>query len=901
MARIFPLTSFLLSLSIFWLGFFSAASASITSNGPSSIFQEPSSKHRASEVVPIRVMFNWNHQFQYAGFYAAQMQGFYQDANLAVQLKDWNRMSHVDNIEKGVADVGVGYSLLLADYIKGRPIKLLFSVFQYSPFVLISHEPINQLEELKGRRIMFSESYEFLSMLNKSGLPTEDITLVPTNAELQEFIDGNVDVYTAYETNELFRLNRMGVPFHILDPKYYGVVSYGDLAFTSNEFAQKHPAALERFKAATIKGWRYALDHPEEVVDFIMQNYAVKKSREAMLDEARRTTKYVETNSVPIGDLNLAKLNSMAEQMQSVGLFSEQQRLEADLQNVLFSSRQLFLTKEERAYIKANPVVRIGNDVDWAPFEYIDEQENYRGIAADYMKLIERRLGIEFEFFIDTPWYEVMDRAKSGDIDMLSCAVSNDRRQRYMNFTDPYLSFPMVLLARDHVNYVDDFSKLKGKTVAVVQNYATHDYLQKHYPEIPLLKVRNLQEGMEAVLEGRAFAYSGNIAAINYGLKKFGIDGLKIVGQSKQRFELSIGVQKDNEILFSIMQKALNSITEDEEVQIYDNWFNLRVVTEVDNAKLFVIVGWAALIILVLLALLFYFYRARVQHKKYINQINELTCATVSDSEQRFVWVSHSFCVLTGYSREELIGQKEKMLYAPSVAKECQETLKKAASNLETWVGELKGYTKVGDVFWVKETRIPEQHSNSVIRVVTTREIITSNKRLQELAIIDELTGLYNRRYFNEAFPREIKRTKREGKTLAVASIDIDFFKLVNDTYGHQAGDDVLRKISEVLKAHFNRAGDFIFRMGGEEFLVSTHFDSEKEFTDYLDKLREYVEYLNIENIHTDRGVVTLSIGAGIFDLEDINSPEQIYSRVDKAMYLVKNHGRNHVRMVEPE
>lgn len=891
----------LMSAVLLWSVTMSSSFAKMTATGSIPFQSTSETSSDKTEPTPIRVMFNWNHQFQYAGFYAAQMQGYYREAKLSVQLKEWNRQSHVENIEKGIADVGVGYSLLLADYIQGRPIQLLFSIFQYSPFVLITHDPVETLEDLKGRRIMYAESFEFLSMLQKSGLTHENFVLIPTQANLQEFIDKKVDVYTAYETNELFQLEQKGVPYHVLDPKYYGVVSYGDLAFTSNAFARKHPAALERFKEATLKGWRYALDHPEAVVDFMMQRYEVKKSREALLDEARRTQKYVKTNSVPIGDLNLATLNSMAEQMQGLGLFSEQERLEADLSKMIFSERQLFLTEEERAYLKANPVIRVGNDVNWAPFEYIDEQGEYQGIAADYLDLIEARLGIRFDYTQDTLWNEVIAKAKAGELDMFSCAVPNDRRRHYMKFTEPYLSFPMVLLAQDHVNYVDDFSKLSGKTVAVVKDYATQDYIEKHYPDIPLLKVRNLKEGMEAVLEGRAFAYSGNIAAINYGMKKYGIDGLKVVGQSKQRFDLSIGVQKDNEMLFTILQKALNSITEAEEVQIYDNWFSLRVVTEVDNTKLVAIMLWAALIIAILSVLLIHFYRVRRQHKKYINQINELTYATVSDAQQNLLWVSDSFCELTGYAREELIGHKEAILYAPSMAEECAESLQASAKNMQTWTGELKGYNKVGEVFWVKETRIPEKHAKGVIRVVATREIITSRKRLEELSIIDELTGLYNRRYFNEAFPREIKRAKREKRPLAVASMDIDFFKLVNDTYGHQAGDEVLRQVADILKQHFNRAGDFIFRMGGEEFLVATHFGSEQEFAAYLNKLREALEHQNIENIHANNGIVTLSIGAGIFDLQEISSPEQIYSCADQAMYRVKKEGRNHVRMVEPE
>ncbi len=106
-----------------------------------------------------------------------------------------------------------------------------------------------------------------------------------------------------------------------------------------------------------------------------------------------------------------------------------------------------------------------------------------------------------------------------------------------------------------------------------------------------------------------------------------------------------------------------------------------------------------------------------------------------------------------------------------------------------------------------------------VDQVWATRVDISDRKRIEQISITDDLTDLYNRRYFNQVFGRELKRSQRDAVPLSVAMLDIDFFKKINDHYGHQKGDEVLKQVADLLKKHFARETDVIFRMGGEEFL----------------------------------------------------------------------------------
>lgn len=847
------------------------------------------------QMIDITVMLSWNHQFQFAGFYAAKMQGFYKDAGLNVTLNSWDRKNVVDTVVQGKADIGLGYSNLIAYYIKGRQIQLLFASFQHSPFVLLSHQPITELSALKNYTIPNSNFFELLWLLYKTGYPLSDFNLVADEANLQNFIDNKHYVYMAYETNEPFRLQQKNIPFYMTDLRLFGVDSYGDIAFTSKEFAQQNPHALQRFTQATLQGWQYALDNPIKVVDYIIANYQVKKDRQALLDEAARTAKYVDIKVVPIGDLNLNKIKVIAEKMQHIGMVSTQELLEADFDNIIFTNTSILLTAEEKAYLKNNPVIRVGNEINWRPIEYVNNDGEFRGIVADLFSIMEERLNVRFDFTTDAIWAEVMTKAKRGEVDILSAAVATPERQHYLRFTTTYLDFPKVLLAQKHVAYIHSLEKLENKTLAVINKYSTHFYLKRNYPNINLLPVKDIEAGIKAVQEGRALAYIDNIATINFYLKRNEITGLKIVGHTPLPSGLSIAVQKDNPILFSIMQKALNSISTHEKEEIINQWSNFKVIKKTDYKPLIIVISIAIIIILLLLMFVLYLYKLRQQHKKFKNKIHELTCVTISCEKQNLLWVSDCFCQLIGLNKEIIIGKSEWQFYTKEMREAYAKEINMHAKNMQVWQGELKGYTANGDVFWVKEIRTPEI-VNSKIKVTVSREIITEHKALAAVAIIDDLTGLYNRRHFTKILAQKVN--SRE-EYLYLALIDIDFFKLINDSYGHPVGDKTLQTVAQALKKHFHRVDDFVFRIGGEEFFILSTFKSQQEFDNYLNKIREYIQNLNIENIETELGVLTISVGAGVFKLGKNNSADDMFHAIDKALYYAKNNGRNQVCFVD--
>lgn len=179
----------------------------------------------------------------------------------------------------------------------------------------------------------------------------------------------------------------------------------------------------------------------------------------------------------------------------------------------------------------------------------------------------------------------------------------------------------------------------------------------------------------------------------------------------------------------------------------------------------------------------------------------------------------------------------------------------------------------------------------------TLNELDEKNKLLSNLSITDHLTGLFNRRYFQNIIDKKINLLSRHNYQFYFALIDIDFFKDYNDAYGHHKGDIALQEVSNVLKEILNRQTDYVFRVGGEEFAIIFEVDSKDNAIFIMENLRKKVEDLKIIACNsTICNYLTISIGLGYIKKAspDANS-DQIYDEVDKLLYESKDNGRNQI------
>lgn len=280
----------------------------------------------------------------------------------------------------------------------------------------------------------------------------------------------------------------------------------------------------------------------------------------------------------------------------------------------------------------------------------------------------------------------------------------------------------------------------------------------------------------------------------------------------------------------------------------------------------------------------------------YISIVNENVIISSTDTKGVITDASEAFCEISGYKKDEIIGKNHNIIRHEDMSKEFYSQMWNELKKGNAWQGEIKNKDKSGKAYWVKTIIKPIYKENKIIGYTSVKQNISDRKKVEYLSITDELTNLKNRRYFNQVIKDEINRAKRENNYLTFMMLDIDYFKKFNDTYGHQEGDNALKKLSSVLCKHTQRASDFAFRLGGEEFGIIFSSEDKKKSYDFANNIRKDIEKLKIE--HKESKVskfITASIGIIVKKGDEITSNDEIYKQADEALYEAKNSGRNKV------
>ena len=277
----------------------------------------------------------------------------------------------------------------------------------------------------------------------------------------------------------------------------------------------------------------------------------------------------------------------------------------------------------------------------------------------------------------------------------------------------------------------------------------------------------------------------------------------------------------------------------------------------------------------------------------YINIVNENIIISSTDKQGIITDVSEAFCKISGYTKEELIGQTHNLIRHPDMSDSFYKDMWDTLLSKKEWKGEIKNKDKSGHDYWVFAIITPVLKNDDIVGFTAIRTNITDKKHIEYLSITDELTQLYNRRFFNTKIEKEINRAKRENTYLSFLIMDIDYFKEFNDTYGHQKGDFALEEVSKVLKKYTNRSSDFAFRLGGEEFGIITRLEKEK-IIEFANNIKNEIEELHIEHKKSSISeYLTISIGVTSRTGLDLLDSNTLYKEADDSLYLAKNKGRN--------
>ena len=548
----------------------------------------------ANEKIVLQL--KWFHQFQFAGYYAAKEKGFYDEVGLNVEIRQRDlKYNNIDEVINGNAQYGVADSILILYRLKQQPVVIVSPIFQHSPSVFISLKKsnISSVYELNNKDILFypndTDGFSLLAMIKKFDL---DVNLVRERYkdDYMRLINNEVDVMPAYIANEPFLFKEKGYDVNIINPTNYGFDMYGDMLFTNEDEAKNNPIRVEKFKEATLKGWKYALENKEEITQLINEKYSKEKSIEHLRYEANAIDSLINKDVTPLGYLDQGRIRYISEMYEYYGLTESK----IDLNDFLFDEiskkdKKLSLSDEEIKYLKDNPILKVHNFDSLPPYNFT--LNNYpKGFVIDYIQLVGKVLGVKIEFIQNKSLKESFDMLENNQLDILPNIAISDERKKTIDFTNYSLVNFQISLGVNKQSDIKSLSDLKNKKVSVVENSFLEDILKKEYPSIILYKTKNTEEAIEAVASNKADAVIHNLSTIEYWINKNWLSNLKTIVLKDDNIQtivpLHLGVKKDNLVLKSILEKANQNISEKDTRNLVDKWLKNSFYEEIKLSQI---------------------------------------------------------------------------------------------------------------------------------------------------------------------------------------------------------------------------------------------------------------------------------------------------------------------------
>ncbi|MFW5908720.1 MAG: transporter substrate-binding domain-containing protein, partial [Desulfosalsimonas sp.] len=436
----------------------------------------------------------------------------------------------------------------------------------------------------------------------------------------------------------------------------------------------------------------------------------------------------------------------------------------------------IVLTPKERQWLEKKEYLRICVHPDRPPFEEIDSEGAYRGIASDIIELLAERTGVPIRVLPTESRQESLKSMEEGRCDLLSAVSQNNSEEIGFVVSKPYMESVSVIVAGNAQPYIPDLHSLEGNRLAIEKGDPIAGYLEEGFAQISLQFYPDLNSALKSVAEGKADFAIGSLHRVSYAIHELGLYDLKIAGQTPYKEYLRLGISRGDPELNSIMNKALESLSEREVSRITGKWLSIRYDKGIDTVLLMQILGSGAFLIALF-------------------------------------------------------------------------------------------------VFWNRKLARLNRQLGTAHEALATKSL-----ELERLSVTDKLTGIFNRMKLEDLLQSEIRRTQRTGRNFSVIMMDVDNFKDVNDSYGHQVGDEVLREIAGLLKANVRKA-DNLGRWGGEEFLIICPDTTGKGAAILAENLRRLID----EHELTLAGGVSCSFGVAEHQPEE--SMDQLLGRVDRTLY----------------
>lgn len=549
-------------------------------------------------------------------------------------------------------------------------------------------------------------------------------------------------------------------------------------------------------------------------------------------------------------------------------------------------------TEGEVAYLQEKQELKVCVGSDWMPYEKMEGGE-LTGISSAYLDIFQKQLVVPIRSVEIQDRMVHLDDGGKRKCDFYALLGKTESREERWDFTRPYIEVPMIIATRIEVPFIDNLSSVTNKKIGIVKGNAYADILKKKYPKIELVEVDNTKQGLRKLERDQLFGFIGTLHAVVHSIHKDYIGELKVGGKLEEGWKYSLATRKDEPQLHAIMGKILYSISPQNHEDILKQWISIRIQRSIDYSKLFYISLFFCLVIIFVL----YKNRSMARVNKELSfahqeireqqeMVNKYVLMVETDLQGVIVDANDAFCRVLGYEKEELIGHTNGVMKHPKMDDKFFTEMWRSIKVNNSWSGEMMNYTKDKEVKYLNVYIDSIVKDNVKVGYRAIYDDISDKKRIEELSITDKLTAIYNRSKLDEILMRQIEDHKRYGLPFSIILLDVDNFKKVNDTFGHDIGDKVLKKVANILKNN-TRATDVVGRWGGEEFLIICSNTIAVNTYTVAENLRVQLEHERFAPVER----VTVSLG--VAEYRENDTLDTIFKKADQALYQAKESGKN--------
>ncbi len=715
----------------------------------------------------------------------AKEKGFFAEENLNVAINEFSDNSNiVEKVLNTKNTYAVGKSSLVIDRLEGKKVLLLAAIYQTSPMVLISLKSnINKIEDLKNKSVMLTNDAKTTAAINSmiisQGINLNNINFQEHSFNIDDLINKKVDAMGCYLSNEPYYLKQKNIDFKIYNPSKYGFNFYGGILFTSQEELEENPLRVKKMYKSILKGWRYAFNNIEETAKIIYEKYNTQqKTLDSLIYEGKVLKKLAKFEEGELGNITLDKIEEIKRLYLLLGLTDS--TINYKLNDLIYKPNKLSLNSKEIDYLKHNTITLISNS-NFPPFT-INKHGKISGLEIDYWQLINKKINSinSIKIINDNKKANEVIKKNFSSAKFAFGKIDYDNKEASISYSIDKIKVAMATLIDKP--YVSSVKELKNKQIAITKGAIYAEEFRKKHPFIEYVEVKDIHEGFELLQKNKVYGFISKLPALSYNITKSIIPNAKITGIFEDSYDLRLQINKENKILYNILNKTISTISEQERKEIRDKYNSIIYEPQKDYSWIYKVIFFLLVVIIVII----------LNNRKLNKEIKK-------------------------------------------------------------------------------------------------REL--AEKELFKIANFDGLTNIYNRRKIESILNLELNRAKRYERALSLIFFDIDNFKLINDELGHSLGDEVLEKISILVKDTVRKT-DFFGRWGGEEFIIILP-ETKKEQA-------KIVAYLLKEKIEKfDFGIerkVTCSFGISQYETTD--NADSFLTRADNAMYDVKRNGKNEVKVV---